>query len=141
MWRTPWTCSVPTTSCSRPTSHTRPVSIRTAWAWRRPGSTSSARTFVGRCCRTTPPPCTGSRSDGDGDQDLAGRITTMEIRPIGTALGAEINGVELSEPLDEGALTAIHKAVIEHQVVVLRNVELSPDEHIRLGERFGEVEV
>ena len=65
----------------------------------------------------------------------------MEIRPIGTALGAEINGVELSEPLDEGALTAIHKAVIEHQVVVLRNVELSPDEHIRLGERFGEVEV
>ena len=50
-------------------------------------------------------------------------------------------GLDLSRPLDDGALAGIHKAVLDHQVVVLRQVELSPDEHLRLGEQFGEVEV
>ena len=62
----------------------------------------------------------------------------MEIRPLGSALGAEITGVDFSQPLDEGALTAIHKALLDHQVIVMRGVDISPEEHIRLGERLGE---
>jgi taurine dioxygenase len=65
----------------------------------------------------------------------------MNVRPLGIALGAEITGLDLSRPLDEEALTGIHKALLDHQVVVLRNVDLPPLEHIRLGERLGEVEV
>jgi taurine dioxygenase len=65
----------------------------------------------------------------------------MNVRPLGIALGAEITCLDLSRPLDEEALTHIHKALLDHQVVVLRDVDLPPDEHVRLGERLGEVEV
>lgn len=66
----------------------------------------------------------------------------MEIRPLGIALGAEVVGLDLaSGPLDEGALAGIQKALLDHQVVVLRDVELAPEQHVRLGEQFGEVEV
>src|SRR4051812_29018313 len=65
----------------------------------------------------------------------------MEVRPLGVALGAEVTGLDLTAPLDDGARAAIHKALLDHQVVVLRKVDLSPEEHIRLGEQLGEVEV
>ncbi len=65
----------------------------------------------------------------------------VNIHPLGTALGAEITGIDFSRPLDDEALSGIHKALLDHQVVVLREVELPPDQHIRLGERLGEVEV
>src|SRR4051812_43528902 len=65
----------------------------------------------------------------------------MEVRPLGVALGAEVTGLDLTAPLDDGARAGIHKALLDHEVVVLRGVDLSPDEHIRLGEQFGEVEV
>ena len=65
----------------------------------------------------------------------------MEVRPLGMVLGAEIVGLDLSRPLDDGARAGIHKALLDHQLVVLREVDLSPEEHILLGEQFGEVEV
>jgi taurine dioxygenase len=65
----------------------------------------------------------------------------MEVRPLGIALGAEICGLDLSRPLDEGARSGIQKALLDHRVVVLRGVELAPEDHVRLGEQFGEVEI
>ena len=63
----------------------------------------------------------------------------MEVRPLGMVLGAKIVGLDLSRPLDDGARAGIHKALLDHQVVVLRVVHLSPEE--RLGQQFGEAEV
>jgi taurine dioxygenase len=65
----------------------------------------------------------------------------MQVRPLGQALGAEVLGLDLSGQLDEGTRAGIHKLLLDHQVVVLREVSLSPEEHVRLGEQFGEVEV
>ena len=65
----------------------------------------------------------------------------MEIGPLGEALGAEVTGVDLSGPVDDETRAGLHKAVLDHQVVVIRDVEIDPDEHVRLGEQFGEVEV
>src|SRR3954447_12576069 len=64
----------------------------------------------------------------------------MEVRPLGMVLGAEIVGLDLSRPLDDGARAGIHKALLDHQVVVVREIDLSPEEHVRLGEQFGEEE-
>jgi taurine dioxygenase len=65
----------------------------------------------------------------------------MDIQPRGRAFGAEITGLDWSRSRSDGELDGIRKALLDHQVVYMRQVTLTPDEHVRLGERFGEVEV
>src|ERR1700712_896349 len=65
----------------------------------------------------------------------------VETRARGRALGAEIMGLDWSRPLSDGELDEIRKALLDHQVVFMRQVSLTPQDHVRLGERFGEVEV
>jgi taurine dioxygenase len=65
----------------------------------------------------------------------------IEVAPRGRSLGAEVLGLDWSRPLSDGELDSIRKALLDHQVILMRGVTMTPDEHVRLGERFGEVEV
>ena len=62
------------------------------------------------------------------------------IRKLGKHLGAEILGVDLSRPLDDGTFARISDAFFEHQVVVFRNQKLTPSQQIAFTRRFGELE-
>lgn len=62
------------------------------------------------------------------------------IRKSGKHLGAEILGVDLSRPLDDGTFARISDAFFEHQVVVFRNQKLTPSQQIAFTRRFGELE-
>ena len=50
----------------------------------------------------------------------------LEIRPLSSALGAEIFGVDLAGPLDEDTVRALRRALLEHLVIFFRDQELSP---------------
>ena len=63
----------------------------------------------------------------------------LEIRPLSSALGAEIFGVDLAEPLDEEMVRALRAALLEHVVIFFRDQELSPHDLLALARRFGEV--
>lgn len=62
------------------------------------------------------------------------------VRKIGRHLGAQIAGVDLSRPLDDGAFAGIARAFFEHQVVVFRDQKLTPSQQIAFTRRFGELE-
>lgn len=62
------------------------------------------------------------------------------INKTGKHLGAEILGVDLSRPLDDGAFARISDAFFEHQVVVFRGQKLTPSQQIAFTRRFGELE-
>jgi len=62
------------------------------------------------------------------------------IRKLGKHLGAEILGVDLSRPLDDGTFARISDAFFEHQVVVFRDQKLTPSQQIAFSRRFGELE-
>ena len=62
------------------------------------------------------------------------------VRQIGKHLGAEILGVDLSRPLDEGAFAGIAEIFFQHQVVVFRDQKLTPSQQIGFTRRFGELE-
>ena len=62
----------------------------------------------------------------------------LEIRPLASALGAEIFGVDLAGPLDEDTVRALRAALLEHLVIFFRDQELSPPQLLALAERFGE---
>ena len=62
------------------------------------------------------------------------------VNKIGRHLGAEILGVDLSRPLDDGAFARIADVFFEHQVVVFRGQKLAPSRQIAFTRRFGELE-
>ena len=43
-----------------------------------------------------------------------------QLRPLGTALGTEMLGVDLSKPLDAGTFKEIEAAFAEHPVLVFQ---------------------
>jgi taurine dioxygenase len=64
----------------------------------------------------------------------------LDIRPTGAALGAEIRGVNLAQPVDDVTFRAIEAALHEHEVIFFRDQQLSPETHVAFSRRFGELE-
>jgi len=57
------------------------------------------------------------------------------------ALGAEILGLDLSQPIDEKTFSAMKDTWHKYQVLFFRDQELTPEQHIALGRRFGEIDI
>ena len=64
----------------------------------------------------------------------------IAITPMSDVLGAEIGGVDLTRPLDDGTVAAIRRAWLDHLVVVLRGQGLSQLDQERFCQAFGEFE-
>ncbi len=65
----------------------------------------------------------------------------MSIEIIATAaLGAEIRGIDLAQPLDDATFAAIERAYNEHGVIFFRDQQLTPPQQVAFTRRFGEIE-
>ena len=62
----------------------------------------------------------------------------MDIRPVAGALGAEILGIDLAQPLPADAIAAIRKALLEHLVIFFRDQKLTPLQQLAFARAFGE---
>ena len=60
----------------------------------------------------------------------------MQVRRLTGSLGAVIEGVHL-ETIDDHQFKELHDALLDHQVVFLRDQHLSDDGHRALAHRFG----
>src|SRR5688500_8111197 len=86
-----------------------------------------------------------ARAPFDGAQDTPAlrhqpRIpVTINVIPGGDALGARIEGVDLTRPLDDATFDAVREAFYEHEVVYFRGQRLSDADHVRFSARFGEL--
>jgi taurine dioxygenase len=67
-------------------------------------------------------------------------MTSIEILPVTGAIGADVHGVDPSQPLDDNTVDELRKAWLEHLVLFFRNVDLTPDEQIRFARSFGEIQ-
>lgn len=65
---------------------------------------------------------------------------SIEIIPTGAALGAEIRGVDLAQPLDDATFAAIERAYNDHGVIFFREQRITPPQHVAFTRRFGEIE-
>ncbi len=62
------------------------------------------------------------------------------VRPLGFALGAEVTGVDLRSALSPRDREAIHRAWLEHLVLVFPGQDLEPEELIAFSRQFGELD-
>ena len=65
---------------------------------------------------------------------------SIEIVPTGTAVGAEIRGVDLSRPLDEATFASIDDAYDKYGVIFFRDQHIAPPQQVDFTRRFGEIE-
>lgn len=62
---------------------------------------------------------------------------TLNIDPLAGALGAEIRGVDLSQPPSDDVVAGIRSALLDHLVVFFRDQRLTPSQLVEFGRRFG----
>ena len=67
-------------------------------------------------------------------------LERVSIRPTQAALGADVEGVDLSRPLDERTFEAIEQAWMAHQVLRFRGQQLDEDKLTAFSERFGRLD-
>ena len=65
----------------------------------------------------------------------------FEVRPFPAPVGAEILGLDISKPIGAEDFARIHKAHLDHHVLVFRNQQITPQEHIDFSRRFGPLEI
>lgn len=63
---------------------------------------------------------------------------TMDVRPIAGALGAEIYGANLKDRDDSPMWIELRQAFLEYRVIAVRGQDLSPEDMMRVGGKFGE---
>jgi taurine dioxygenase len=62
----------------------------------------------------------------------------MKIRKIAGALGAELSDVDLASGLDKQQAAQVRQALLEHQVIFLRNQDLTPQQFLAFSQAMGE---
>jgi taurine dioxygenase len=65
----------------------------------------------------------------------------LQIRRIAYALGAEVTGVDLRQPLEDTTIATIRTAWLDHLLLLFPNQDLTKDELLAFARRFGELEL
>lgn len=66
--------------------------------------------------------------------------TRIELKPISGRTGAEVSAVDLAADLPDETVVEIRRALLDYHVLVFRGQELTPEQQLRFGRRFGELE-
>jgi len=69
------------------------------------------------------------------------RNAKFDIVPTSGALGAELLGIDLSEPISGETAREIKGALAEHGVVFFRDQKLTPEQHIAFAEKIAPINV
>ncbi len=66
--------------------------------------------------------------------------SALSVVPSGGPLAADIVGVDLSQPLDDATVEAIHAAWMQHLVLRFRGQTLTKDQMLDFSRRFGDLD-
>ncbi|TWT15342.1 TauD/TfdA family dioxygenase [Reyranella sp. CPCC 100927] len=66
---------------------------------------------------------------------------SIVVRKLTPIIGAEIDGIDLAQPLSNRTQDEIHRALAENLVIFFRDQTLTPDQHVAFGRRFGDLHV
>jgi taurine dioxygenase len=65
----------------------------------------------------------------------------FDVRPFAEKVGVEIVGLDLSLPLNDADFARVHKAHLDHHVVVFRDQQITPQQQIEFSRRFGVLQI
>jgi len=62
------------------------------------------------------------------------------LRALSRACGAEVTGLDLTRPLDPESVGLLNQALGEHGILLFRDANLTPEQHIAFSRHFGPLE-
>ena len=65
----------------------------------------------------------------------------FSIRAQAATVGAEVNGLQLGDPLPAETLAELHGALLRHQVLVFPDQDLDDEQHVAFSRYWGELQV
>ena len=65
----------------------------------------------------------------------------LSITPLGPYIGAQVTGADLTRPLSDNQFEQLYHAVLRHQVVFLREQNITPAQQRDLALRFGDLHI
>lgn len=65
----------------------------------------------------------------------------LSITPLGPYIGAQVSGADLTRPLSDNQFEQLYHAVLRHQVVFLREQNITPAQQRDLALRFGDLHI
>lgn len=65
---------------------------------------------------------------------------TFRIRPFDGPLGAEVLGLDLSQPLSDRDFARIHRAHLDYHVLVFRDQHITPAQQVAFTQRWGSLQ-
>jgi taurine dioxygenase len=68
-------------------------------------------------------------------------VVALDVRPLTRAIGAEVHGVDLREPLPDGTVAALRAALLEHLVLFFRDQSIDDDQHLAFAQHFGPLSI
>src|SRR5437899_3766955 len=71
----------------------------------------------------------------------AGPYDTISVDKLTRIIGAEIDGVDLAQPLGNRTIDELHRALAENSVIFFRDQHLSEDQHLAFGRLFGDLHI
>ncbi|MDR5857227.1 TauD/TfdA family dioxygenase [Caballeronia sp. LZ062] len=75
-------------------------------------------------------------------QDAAEAVEQhIVIRPFDGPLGAEVIGLDLSQPLSKADFARIHRAHLDHHVLVFREQRITPAQQVAFSKQFGPLQI
>ncbi|MDA1309520.1 MAG: TauD/TfdA family dioxygenase [Proteobacteria bacterium] len=63
---------------------------------------------------------------------------SIEILPLAGTLGADIHGVDVAT-IDDATFEAVHQALLDHGVIVLRDQDITPAQQIAFAKRWNDL--
>jgi taurine dioxygenase len=68
-------------------------------------------------------------------------FTRFSVEPLNPSIGAEIHGIDLDGDLPDEAIADIRAALLTYKVIFFRDQDITQEQHIAFGRRFGELEI
>jgi len=63
------------------------------------------------------------------------------VSPVTPHIGAEIEGIDLGARLSDDTIEEIREALLRYKVLFFRDQDITTEQHIAFGRRFGELEI
>lgn len=63
----------------------------------------------------------------------------ITVKPIAGAIGAEINGIDLAQDIDDQTIAEIAQAQRDHLVILFRDRDIKPAQHLAFANRFSDI--
>lgn len=68
-------------------------------------------------------------------------LDTLTLTPLTPTIGAEVGGIDLSQPATPSQVRAIRQALLDWKVLFFRDQDIDTDQHLAFARNFGALEV